>query len=333
MPAPGIDVDGLLNSAEQIGQPRWVGDDVVQVALRLPMSTLVERVRAAGMAGGLRKDQLERFARLWDGRSLQGSGQAIPANRVASVVMTLQPAAWQDVSGDARIDAANRARQDASQTIVSESAAIPVGDRQTAADYFASPDARNRLATWADTMPATRVVLSDQRELQMNVYLDKQSLGEVLRSQLSPSITSQSDKTQSIDARIAALPEVVVGRASVASPRVGPPRAAVSFRSIPSWANDTFTAEGKSPASGGLLHTARRAESMARETLHAKLIALPLNDGTVIAQSKDAAVQSAIQAAVERARVYQTDYNPDGSAAVRITLDGGELVDQLARPR
>lgn len=330
-----LNIDAVLAAAQVVGQPRWIGDDIVQVAVRLPAGAFIERVRAAGIAAGLKKSEIERFARQWDGRSLQGLGQAIPASHVSAIVTTLQPAAWAGVPDAARLDAASRARQNASGTIAGQAAAIPVGPGQTAADNFTSPAARDRIAAWADTMPATRVVLTDQRELQLSVYVDKDGLGDVLKSQLSSAVTNESDKTQAINARVSAMPDLVVGRASVVMPAAPVPRAAVVFRQAPAWAGDTLTAEGTSPAANSPLHTARRAEAAARAALRQKILKLPMADATTLDQSinKDAAVNDAVAAAIDRARVYQTDYNPDGSATIRLSLDAGELIEILSTPR
>jgi len=330
---PLIDVDGVLSGAQLVGQPRWIGDDIVQVAMRLPASSFIEKVRVAGLAAGLQKDVMERFARQWEGRSLQGLGQAIPASHVASVVTTLRPTAWASIPDQQRLDAATRARANASGTIVDQASSIPVGpNNSTAAANFTSPDSRSRLVAWADTMPATRVVMTDQREMQLSVYLDKQGLSDVLQAQLSPSITSQSEKTQAIHDKVFSMPDVVVGRASVQLPPTPMPRALVALRQAPSWAGETFTAEGKSASGGSALHAARRAETAAREALRKQIIALKLEDGQTVGEATAKLGDRSVNAAVDQARVYQTQYNPDGSAVVRVTLDGNELLEILATP-
>jgi len=80
------------------------------------------------------------------------------------------------------------------------------------------------------------------------------------------------------------------------------------------------------------LHAARRAETAAREALRKQIIALKLEDGQTVGEATAKLGDRSVNAAVDQARVYQTQYNPDGSAVVRVTLDGNELLEILATP-
>lgn len=341
---PGaVKIDDLVSTAERVGQPRWVEKDIVQVKMSLPASKVLEQVNAIPVKSRdprVTQKDVDRFNREWSRRSFSSTGQAIPASRLNEVVTSITSVSWRDVSESARIEAANRARATATSSIVEKTGAIRVTSDQAVGAAYLLEDGRKKLTSWADGLPATRVMLRDDRQVEVAVYVDKDELGKQVRQAATTELTSQPDKLAALDVGISRMPSIVVGRASVASSAEAPTLMrgpAVVFRGMPAWASgDAITAEASATSvNGSRLRTARAAEQKASEALQKKVLELKLDGTTTINQAgdKDARIADAVTRAIGRARTYQVDYNPDGSATVRLSLDPNDLIDELTTSR
>jgi hypothetical protein len=146
---------------------------------------------------------------------------------------------------------------------------------------------------------------------------------------------SESEKSQALADGVRALPTIIVGRAAVETPADVKSAAPVVMRGVPAWANEPLVAEGSSVAGESRLRTARLAERVAKDQLRDKINALVINTDLTLKQAAagNPRIAQALDRAVENARVYQVDYNLDGSATVRVTLDPNELIDELTRSR
>ncbi len=336
---PGsVQVDDLVGAAERVGQPRWVEQDIVQVKMSVSAAKVVAQISAISVKlrdPRVTQKDVDRLNREWSRRSFSGTGQAIPAARLADVVTSINSVSWRDVSAEARVDAATRARANVTGTIVDKTAAIEVTSNQAVGGSFLLADGRQKLTTWAAGLPATRVTLRDDRQVEIAVYVDKDGLGKQVRQVATTELTSQPDKLQALDVGIARLPNIIVGRASVASSAEASTqlrRPAIVLRGVPAWGGDPINAEATSaPVGKSRLRTARAAEQKATDALQRLVLQLKLDDQTTLDQaaSKDARITDAIGRAIARARTYQVDYNPDGSATVRMTLDPNDLIDEL----
>lgn len=337
-----LSFDDVLADAEQVGGPRWIEQDIVQVRMQLPASRVIDRlgkIPADKLDPRITPADMQRFQRDMSRRSYQATGQAIPVSRIASIVQQVQTPAWRDVPQAARVDAADRARASAVSTIVDSSASIRISPTETVEQTFAANDAKQKLADWAATLPATRVSLMDDRQVSVGVYVDKDGLNRRLRELVATSALQESEKSQSLDAGVRAMPLIVIGRASAASDPVRIPTDAVApalvLRELPAWASDPIVAEGASGFDNTKLRTARLAETVARKQLRDRLDPLKVDDVVTLKQlaARNPRVAEALDRAVARARVYQVDYNADGSAVVRVTLDPNEVLDELTAAR
>lgn len=330
-------IDDVLDTAEQIGGPRWVDQDVVQVRLQVPASRILERIESIEPENRdprLTPADIARLRRDWKSRTFQATGQAIPSSKIESILNTLQTPAWQNVPQAARVDAAQRARGSAVGTLVSSSSNIRVGPSETIDQSFA-PGAQDKLRTWAYTLPATTVQLRDDRLVEIGLFVDRVGLEQQLRAVVSDGALSTSEKSQALVDGIGALPSIIVGRAAVETPAESTGAVPIIMRGLPAWANDPLVAEGSSAAGESRLRTARLAERIAKDQLRERIEKLVINTDLTLKQAaaSNPRVGQAIERAVESARVYQVDYNPDGSATVRVTLDPNELIDELTSAR
>jgi hypothetical protein len=331
---PGFDINEIVNAAEQIGGPRWIEADIVQVRVSVPASKLIDKLSGVPTAQRdprVTPADLDRFQKDYARRTFQGTGQAFPVARIKAMVTSIQSPTWRDVTADARADAASRAHASAVNTVVDSSASIRVGPTQTVGQSWTDADARQKIVAYIATLPATRLLLRDDRQVEIGIYVDKDSLTEQLRAAMPTELTSRSEQLQALQAGVSSLPTIVIGRANVADRDAAPAAPAIVLRKLPDWVNDPIVAEGSASFAQSKLRTARLAEATAQQALRTKIEKLKLDDDTTFkqAQARDGRVSEAISRAVARARAYQVDYNADNSVTVRVTLDPNELLDEL----
>ncbi|MBC7782273.1 MAG: hypothetical protein H7144_00420 [Burkholderiales bacterium] len=327
-------VEDLLNASEQVGGPRWLEQDVVQVRLQVPGSRIMERIQPLGRQNPrVTEADLKRLHAEWSRRNFQATGQAIPQSKLLVVVTQSQSPAWRDVSKESRIDAASRAHASAVNAIVVSTSDIQVSPNQSVAQCFATPDAGKQLTAWAATLPATRVLLGEDRQVELALFVDKEGLKQQLRSMVSSDVLGVSNKIAALDLGVSRLPTVMTARAGIEARPIAtaPSPAPLVIRKLPAWLNEPLTAEATAARQQTKLRTARLAEQQARETIKTNILKLKIDDQQSIEQAgaRDARVLSAIDRAVARARAYQVDYNADGSVAVRVTLDPNDVLDEL----
>jgi hypothetical protein len=102
----------------------------------------------------------------------------------------------------------------------------------------------------------------------------------------------------------------------------------------PRWIAQPIDAEGIADRGPSPLRTKSAAETLATENLRARILALPLNrDGLTIrdAAERDPRVTEAVNRAMVRARILQTQYRADGSFLVRMTINPRDVWDELRR--
>ena len=327
-----VNIDGVIAKAEIVGEPRWIGEDIVQVKLHLAAGRLVEAVKASikMLSHQMSASDFDRFKHEWAKRSFQATGQAIPAARVRQVVLTMQPAGWAGVPDDARIAAAQLARTNATAALIDQTDAIHLGPTQTIDAALDAGHAKPALVTWANTLPATNITMGDDRQIEVGLFVDKPGLSDVLKSSLPSAFISQPDHQQALATGIHGLPDIVVGRSIAGAVPATAPTGALIIRQIPVWASDPITASGEAKFSTTQLRTARAAERSAREALREKIFKLPIDNGATIGQAAQREnVRAAVDEAVEQATVYQVNYHADGSADVSVTLDPNDLLDAL----
>lgn len=116
------------------------------------------------------------------------------------------------------------------------------------------------------------------------------------------------------------------GTASSDRTQVDPPAIAIPDRP-PTWARDPIGVQAHAAPAATPLRAAREAERTAREALETRIHALPLDDKHTLADLAAAspAVGDLLARAIADAPVVGVDYRADGSADVRLSLDGQRL--------
>jgi hypothetical protein len=335
--ASAVAIDEIVAGAEQIGSPRWVESDVVQVKLQVPASAVLDQLSKGNESTRdprVTPGVIKRLQREWAGRQVQASGQAVPADRIAAAVAASPSATWTDVPPERRVDVARRAQASAARTVVTTGAAIRVGPNETLGQAWdAKTDAT--LNDWAMTLPATRVLLRDDRQVEVGLFVDKPAYEGRLLDTVQPAGQPDNMRTEAmakaVAAGVAAMPQVIVGRAA-ADEVASPPRLALGGEFQPAWANRLLTAEATAKGGPERLRTARQAEIAAAASLRTAVENLPLDPQRTIGQAAkaDPGVDAAVDRALTRARPYQVDYHADGSVTLRLALEAGEVVDALS---
>lgn len=330
----GFSVEDVSENAQQIGPPRWVDQNLVQVRLQVPASEVLEcitRLPTDQVRVYLGPSELTRLKREWKTRTFQAIGQAIPASRLESLMTTIQTPDWWGIPPASRIEATQKARGAAVGTLVHLTGQIRIGPEQTVEQSLV-PNGKDRLRSWAYTLPATSVQLKEDRQVEIGLYVDHGGLEQQIRQSVREGVFSLSGSSEALSAGVRTIPTILTGRSRIEMPvsRVSAPD---WVREIPPWVNDPIVAEGSIRSDESPLKTARRAERIARDRLRERVEQLEINSGQTLRESavSDPWVRQAIDRAVDRARVYQVDYASDGSVTVRVTLDPNELLDELNR--
>jgi hypothetical protein len=109
-------------------------------------------------------------------------------------------------------------------------------------------------------------------------------------------------------------------------------RATAAAPLAPPWTNDQLEADGTATAKNSPLLAARAAQAEAQRQLRQKVEALPLNEQQTIAQAakQDPRLAEAVARVIAGTRASKVDYQPDGSARVRVSLQLSDLWDAIA---
>jgi hypothetical protein len=102
----------------------------------------------------------------------------------------------------------------------------------------------------------------------------------------------------------------------------------------PEWVWKQVDADGTARGGGTALKCARAAEGEAVKKIRTQVEGLPLDGGMTVgdAEKRDRRIAEAVTRGVARARVYKTDYHPDGTVTAYVSLDLRAMWDELQRP-
>lgn len=103
----------------------------------------------------------------------------------------------------------------------------------------------------------------------------------------------------------------------------------------PRWVREQLAAVGVAREEGSKLRTARLAERNARGRLNEQIMQLPLTERQTIGEvlADHPGLSDAVKRALDRARVYKSDYHADGTVETKISLDLVELWEELTGNR
>ncbi len=306
-----------LDKAAQIGAPRWVDGQLCQVRLQ------VSGLRLAGALQEIASNTpdlspipptlLQSELLDWKYRTFSATGVNFSPDNAGPLAPVIQAA-----------------RADATQRLVDHLLPIRLSENRTI-DQSLSDDHRRQLMQWLNDRPVAEVEVTTDRTLTLRLAVSADALAETVGKLLSPGVdaAAYAGIARQIGAEVADVRgTAALQLAATTVPKWRPPEA-------PDWANDELEAEGFSRRLESKLRTARAAETDGLARLREKVLKLQVGGNVSLAEvtKEYADAAEAINRATLRTRVVSTDYHPDGSVTVRISLRLGGVWDALADDR
>jgi hypothetical protein len=324
-----------IQSAEQVGDPRWV-DSTCQVQLEIPATRVSYALRQFADANPRKSPltgvEIDRAARNWPQTVFGATGSA--AGSGADIRPRENPR-WANIAAEIRQRALEDAALDAAARVMDSVKEIPLGNKKTVGDAFADPQIGNRIRGWITSRPMTRVDFQDNLDVEIALAAEPRELFDTFRETLQNQDDlrpKNPDDWRDIEKDFLVKTAPAVGRAHVSDPKVIPAANVVRLPArAPAWITKSITVVGTSPSVGGKLKTARAAERDAQAKLTERIESLELNNNLTLGQAarQDPRLAAAISRAVERVSPHKIQYNPDGSVTVHSEADLRDLWDEL----
>jgi hypothetical protein len=331
------ELERTLASAEELGGPRWLGDQAVQVRLSIDGSRiarmLLNLVQAHPRQSPITADALQRQLKWWSDRIFSATGTSTGAGDISRLRPPLSDRAWWNVSDADRRRALVSARDNAVNRIIQSLAAIQLDDDKKLGPAVGEPTVAQPLRQWLDNQPIKEVQFNDDLTVKLTLADLGSGIWPVLRSNLgnqrSVPVPSSDADWERLHQQVIAAAASAIGVGMVQPPdKAGPaPQATLLPMDPPAWSREQAEAEATSPQDGSPLHTSRRAEALAVEKLRDQINRLPLSAGITvgIAAGKDPRIEQAIARSVSRARPSKVDYGPKGAVTVHVILRLADL--------
>jgi len=333
-----------LRSAQQVGGPRWLDDQTVQIRIEIDggrvARTLLDIARKNPTRSPIEPKSLEKDLSSWSERSFAATGLSSSSGEIAQLQAPAADRAWAGVSDQARRDALSAARDHAVERVLDSLGAISLAPDTTLDQALNVPEVNQAIRGWLASRPVKAVEFQDDLTVRITLATPPDELWQALKSALSqqkqvplPNNQAGWDMLEGqVTTRLA--PAVGVGTVQPQNPgALVKPRFGLPLQP-PGWANQYLDAEATSPAirGGNQLKTARAAEAMAMAALRRKVDALPLDPNATLAQAQkqDPRIEQAVIRAMKHARPYQVDYDDRGAVTVHVSINLGDLWAHVA---
>lgn len=338
----GAELDRTLASAEELGDPRWLGDEAVQVRLSIDGSRiskfLLKLVQAHPRQSPISLESLQRQLKWWSDRIFSATGTSMGASDVSRLRPSLSDRAWWAVSDADRRGALIAARDNAIDRVFQSLAPIDLGGGRTLGQALADPSLHQALKHWLENQPVKDVEFNDDLTVRLSLADLAPGLWPFLKSVLANQhavpVPATDTEWNRLHQQVTEHLANAVGTGMVQPPgQPGGVAPAVSLPSEPpAWAKEQAEAEATSPQEGSPLHTSRRAEALAMEKLRDQINQLPLTPGMTLgaAAGKDSRIEQAVAKCISRARPSKVDYGPKGAVTVHVVLRLSDLWSLLS---
>ena len=279
-------------------------------------------------------DELSSDLKSWDARVFSATGTS--TGSIDQIRPPVGATAWADASQQEIQQDVSAARQDAANRILASIQGVALAGGKTVGDALAIPAVGHAMNDWIVPQPITLVEFRDDRQIGVTLAVSAPGFVEKLQSVL----TGRTDLPLPADERAwsgvadaisrqMAAPVGHGGAASVAP--TSEPERFVLPDPPPDWIFRQLDASATATADSPL-HAARAAELAATDNLRQQIEHLPVGTGHTLRDIS--ASHPRFAAAIDRtlarsAHVYSVDYQTDGSASVRISLDLQDLWQML----
>lgn len=332
----GAELDQTLAKAEELGGPRWLGDQAVQVRLSIDGSrvvkTLLELTQSHRKETPVAPEVLKRQLKWWGDRIFSATGTSTGAGDISRLRPPVSDRAWWNVADADRRRALIAARDHAVDRVLQSLGRIKLEGDGTFSAAIDSPAVARPLRESISSQPVKDVAFSDDLTVHVTLAGSMTGLWPALRSTLTAQHVASLPTTEAgwdhLRDQVSAALAPAVGTAAVQpADRTAVAPAVVLPAEAPPWSKESGEAEATSPRDGTPLHTARRAEALAIEKLRDQINQLPLSPGLTVgaAAGKDPRIEQAIAHVISRARPSQVDYGDKGAVTVRVNLRLSDL--------
>jgi hypothetical protein len=330
-----------LGSAQQLGGPRWLGDQTVQVRLSIDggriAKVLTQIVQAHPAQSPIPLDILPEELRSFSDRTFSATGTSTGAADVTRLRPPPENRAWAAVTDAGRRRALTSARDGAITQVLESLRPIHLDSGQTVGNALAESGAGARVKNWLATRPVKSISFTDDLVVRLELDASPDELWPVLKEALS---AQKSVRTPATESAWDSLKERITSQASpaVGSGMVQPGLPPATGRGLaiparpPAWATRQAEAQATSPAHGSKLLTARVAEAIALKKLSEQINSLQFTADITIAQAaqRDPRIEQAVSRAMRRARPFKVDYGGKGAVTVHVALNLAELWAEIS---
>jgi len=337
----------LLAGARQVGAPRAIADDVMQVRLEINGVKLRQVLATIAATKPERSpippQRLQLLMSEWDQKTFTAVGSSLgefaidPSMQSPTTRPTDDPSSFPQqgsrfrenpivqinalnamagfTPADHQVELENAARHDAAERFVQRLEHDPALSKAGLDQLFQVPE--KRLA-FVDEIARSKAEVIDASTYTSRVELHLDSKAIVLQVE---KLIGANAPVELADA-VAIHAPVAVGFASV--PQEDSPRSGFI---TPAWAVDPVNVEATNSGVGTPLQTARAAERSARTALAEKILTLAVDEKHTIRDVviEDEVIRLRLESLVQDAQLAGIDYEVGGAVRVRISVDGSRV--------
>lgn len=338
-----------LQTAQQLGGPRWVDERTCEVELQISGprvgQALLRIVNARPKDSPVTVGELSRAVKGWEDRVFAATGSTTSAAPVARarprVGMARDP--WVQVPKSAREQAIAAAKLDAASRSLASVSPVVLTPQSTVRDVLALKEVGEGMQTWFVSQPTTRVELLDDLRAEVELAATPVQAFSELRTLSVKAVHKEVPlpaddqaweraKTDFVKRMRAPVGRGVVPAENEVQDFTRRPMGLVGNRA-PEWVNRRIDATATGKGQNKLL-AARAAESSAEEKLVEIIYDLQWDNQSIgkIVKS-DKRVAEAVRRASSHARIGKTEYLDGGNAKVTVYLDLSEVWQELKEIR
>ena len=333
-----------LRRSQQIGGPRWVDGQTCQVRLEITgtraRAALVQIAATEGKKAPVTADALALRLKDWDDRAFAATGSSTSAAAVDQAKPETTDDVWACIPDEARRNALQAAKLDAVHRAIESVGDVELSKDVRLSDAMKDSATRAQVEQWLQSRPVTSIEFRQDRQVHVTMSATPDEFTEQLKKSLTDHGTKIDDAqswSRIRDALTGKLSSAgaVQGAAGVADAVATSQPAKIALPQLPpAWANKVLAADGAAKFAHTKLKTARAAEVDAAGNLLEQVRDLSLDPDLSIGQAVDSDPQfkTAVEHAITRAKTFNVDYAPDGSAKVKVALNLGDFWNELQKP-
>jgi hypothetical protein len=331
----GEELHADLVRLEPVGGPRWLDEKTCQVRLEVTGTEIVAdlaniAVKHAGQTPIAAADIPQAATAIaWRWFSATGTSTS------ASVAPPPPPdSPWAGVGPESRQRAIGQAIDDAAHRVLASVAPIELSLGHPIGEALNIPTVNQSVTDWLTSRPITGVDYRQRApgelEVQVTLSVMPGDLFDTLRTAVTAAgVPHPADAAgwQTVRDEIVARMDLPVGHAAP-PPAGGPGPAGVAGVILPAqppdWTGTMADAAGLGGPAANSLRAARAAEADAMGHIRQQVASLALAPNQTLGQAmeSDARLARAVDRAILRGtRLYTTEYRPDGTVEVRVSLD------------